>query len=771
MGKKIRSATQLITPLLLFTMLTGLGACSQSQAPTSPQSNPVPHGQNLPPKEGKVGQSPGPDEEELGMAAPPKVGKTAEKSHEDVETTGEKPPQEASRNERAANDRNRKPSDQPPDEDIGFSAPAERPEVGQPKMGRSQEDIFPRIPAPPLPMPRMSRPPLSSPFPSQRSDGQRSFPEKEGPIVQKPVYNALFSPMTSRSPLSLDDHKRTTITFYIGPRHAESVLSPKAQQVSSDLLEKQTNITLMVTMKCLVCLENSLQIKPIQYSGSQGQSSSASFDIVPSQEATENKEGFGQITFNISGSGVEYNHIVTCVLVGPTTKKIRDKAKLCEQRSEPQQFSAVVSETSSDLEIVIADRSIGGGIGIALNPHHEKLRQMFNHRHEEQGGVLKIFKTGFTSKGQVEDLVRKGYVQFRQISEQNNKILSQSMEGTSAGAVTLSDSSQVALSDENRDKIATVLAAFGQDLYKQLFLDGDDDLFDLSQLLEQDGLGELRIVIKTAGLYAPWQFLHKTGDIDPRQFWGMKYRLAALPIMRTTQGRLPARISPPTKDGAIFGRYRGNDEKNSVASLGSMQAEQLAGMLKGESHLAVTTSNNDFLAKLKTQSQTLKLVATYSHASSGTAFMVAGNETMIAQTIEGQRLLFAQKEYVQPTDLRRLSNSLSPKEARRLFFALQPLVFLNGCETGTGGVTPTTDASFPGVLVNLGARGVFVTEAPVWELFGFHFGNALMKGLLNGEPSAKALLDARRQFLTKSNNPLGLFYAYYGNPDSGFSLE
>ena len=126
---------------------------------TSSQSNPVPHGQNLPPKEGKVGQSPGPDEEELGMAAPPKVGKTAEKSPEDVGTTGEKPLQEASRNERAANDRNRKPFDQPPDEDIGFSAPPEGPEVGQPKMRRSQEDIFPPMSAPPLPMPRMSRPP------------------------------------------------------------------------------------------------------------------------------------------------------------------------------------------------------------------------------------------------------------------------------------------------------------------------------------------------------------------------------------------------------------------------------------------------------------------------------------------------------------------------------------------------------------------------------------------------------------------------------------
>jgi hypothetical protein len=199
-----------------------------------------------------------------------------------------------------------------------------------------------------------------------------------------------------------------------------------------------------------------------------------------------------------------------------------------------------------------------------------------------------------------------------------------------------------------------------------------------------------------------------------------------------------------------------------------MQGERLAGMLKGEAQLATTISNDDFLAKLRTQSQTLKLVATYSHASSGTAFIVAGKETVIAQTIEGQRLLFAQKEYVQPKDLRRLPNLLPPKEVRKLFFAQQPLVFLNGCETGTGGVTSTNDASFPGVLVGLGARGVFVTEAPVWDLFGFHFGNTLLTGLLNGEPSAKVLLDARRQFLTNSNNPLGLFYAYYGNPDAGF---
>jgi hypothetical protein len=111
-----------------------------------------------------------------------------------------------------------------------------------------------------------------------------------------PVYNALFSPVASLSPLVLDDHKPTSITFYIGPKHTENVISPREQQVSPNI-NKRADTALMVTMKCLVCLENSLQIQPIQYSGSQGRSTSATFDIVPNRDATENKEGFGHITF------------------------------------------------------------------------------------------------------------------------------------------------------------------------------------------------------------------------------------------------------------------------------------------------------------------------------------------------------------------------------------------------------------------------------------------------------------------------------------------
>jgi hypothetical protein len=172
------------------------------------------------------------------------------------------------------------------------------------------------------------------------------------------------------------------------------------------------------------------------------------------------------------------------------------------------------------------------------------------------------------------------------------------------------------------------------------------------------------------------------------------------------------------------------------------------------------------------------LVVAFSHATSGTseAFSHATSETsetpvqtpVVQQDIAGQRLLFAFNDYVQPQNLDALRNELTPELAQKQYFSSQPIVFLNGCETGTGGVKATTDESFPGILVGLGARGVIVTEAPVWLNFGYEFGKEVMTEMFQGGELATIILSARRKFIRQNNNPLGLIYSYYGNPAAGF---
>jgi hypothetical protein len=56
------------------------------------------------------------------------------------------------------------------------------------------------------------------------------------------------------------------------------------------------------------------------------------------------------------------------------------------------------------------------------------------------------------------------------------------------------------------------------------------------------------------------------------------------------------------------------------------------------------------------------------------------------------------------------------------------------------------------------------TEAIIWDSFAYSFGEAFLHNIALGTMDAgEAMLAARRQFMSESNNPLGLLYSYYGN--------
>jgi hypothetical protein len=177
----------------------------------------------------------------------------------------------------------------------------------------------------------------------------------------------------------------------------------------------------------------------------------------------------------------------------------------------------------------------------------------------------------------------------------------------------------------------------------------------------------------------------------------------------------------------------------------------------------VADSSDSFLNELRTGRERLALVSTFSHASSGAAIRTAPNP-IIEQDIVGERLLFDVQDYVTPMSI----SSLAARHAiENPFFLQRPLFILNGCETGTAGYNTMTNLSFAGVLISRGARGVLVTEAPVWATFAYVFGESVLKKLATGTDIGAAVRGARLDFLA-SGNPLGLIYTYYGNPDAKF---
>jgi len=316
------------------------------------------------------------------------------------------------------------------------------------------------------------------------------------------------------------------------------------------------------------------------------------------------------------------------------------------------------------------------------------------------------------------------------------------------------------LTDSDQQALLSVFFNSGSSLYRKLFIDGADPV--LKELMsELDSVPAvkppLRVRLETDGTYVPWQFLHPPGPQNTDGFWGFKYELSVNPLNRQKryQGPLHYAHGP-----LVFVGYRGDSPGEEVAVMGERQAKILQSDLRLD-HLLAVNSREDALETLNQNRQQLKLVVTYTHVASGT--VIRGDGT-VAEEVSGPKILFTSKEFLPAQDLRDIGNAVPANEGDVL--SNNPLVVLNGCESGTSGYYVTTNLDFPGEFLRMGSRGVIATEAPVWSPFAYNFGISLMRGLVSSkERIPLALWKTRMEYLRESKNPLGLLYSYYGGPD------
>ena len=175
-------------------------------------------------------------------------------------------------------------------------------------------------------------------------------------------------------------------------------------------------------------------------------------------------------------------------------------------------------------------------------------------------------------------------------------------------------------------------------------------------------------------------------------------------------------------------------------------------------------SRDAFQDDLKKYSGSLQLVVTFTHGANGTLIDAGGQ---ITQDAAGGKLIFAPNEYLPVADI----SNLQVNTMAASLFTNAPVIFLNGCETGTAGFYATTNQDFAGTFLTLGSRGVIVTEAPIWQYFGYNFGISLLKQIKSGEPITSALLETRKEYLLQAKNPLGLLYSYYGAADTAVQFH
>jgi hypothetical protein len=100
--------------------------------------------------------------------------------------------------------------------------------------------------------------------------------------------------------------------------------------------------------------------------------------------------------------------------------------------------------------------------------------------------------------------------------------------------------------------------------------------------------------------------------------------------------------------------------------------------------------------------------------------------------------------------------------AREIREVTQPLVFFNAC--GTAAIDLASIESFPQLFLNYGSCGFIGTETLIPDRFAYAFSEEFYKSLITGKPLGEAIQIAKWRLL-KRNDPLGILYTAYANPE------
>lgn len=590
--------------------------------------------------------------------------------------------------------------------------------------------------------------------------GEASSASSSGP--EPPVYNALFSPTTADQPTRLVSGKKTTLMFYIGPRNEKSVLSVGQWTVNPQILEETRNVPLTVTMTCQVCRVDQVQSRVITFSGAAQTSSEADFSFVPLASLTGRNN---RILIDVMSRGVTYNHIAIAVQVVPSPSKRQVGPTNLKGGGDFGVWSVPKPPEDVPDLIVTLSRDVNGGINLQLEPVLQELAAKLGPGYLEHG-EFRVFKTKMTD-AVMQAAVQKTSLTLRSFVDQQNEALRKLVAQTVGGIQNVSLDGQVQMSVDDEKTVLASFYSLGSFAYYKLFRESGANLEDIANKLESFSIDgrPLKILIRSYQIAFPWQLLHDDRDAGQRAdgFWGFKYALTMDYLGRSYGGALPDVFATESKDYSVFGEYRASPgEAPVVAVLAQKQAAYFESRWNS-ANFVTADSSQVFLDTIRQHRDELEFLVVYAHGSSGSIITKLPDGTLAAiDEAAGPRMMFAQSENVLPYDLEQLpvGSALNGKA----YLSRQPIIVLNACDTGASALARQMNLlTLPVAFLDIGARGVVATEAPVWNIFAYQFGNELIAEVLHGKAVSVSLLAVRARFLTSHNNPFGLLYSYYGN--------
>jgi CHAT domain-containing protein len=602
------------------------------------------------------------------------------------------------------------------------------------------------------------------------------------PKGEQVVYNAVFRPQFGLSRLTGDSPGRpvlragqsTLLVFGLGPRWVRSVLPPT--KPNPEILSSKVDLPLSVIAFCDFCEAGGQRLQNIVFHPSEGRSDTASFPLVPKMPPGGARDYDASIRLLVLNNlnGREYDRLSIDVTV----------RQAAEQRDVPMELTPVwlsvgglqrlqAQEPNADAVLTIVREN--DGVVVALNPLAPMLRQRLQHLVLDANGAPLRFRTHAFDEEHLKSLFGGAFMEVSSISVQG--ALARDMRHSGGGAI-VSDSSQksLLLTDRERADVAKAIARYGRRLYIYLFLEGPDPnerkaLSEAIAVLEQASVEApkdrpFRLKIETDNLSLPWQYLISPGDdltLNPDKFWGMRFSLTTI----RADYSVPTVIAAPDVRATrvIFARYSVMSDDS--WKLADAQIEELKNLHLSD--VRPVFSREQLLDQELAAAERDKVGAliTFLHAASGQELLAGPNSATLASSAAGPLLYFSADDSLQAGSLLDLKSKLSAKEiaADPRYLRGAPLVILNACETGASTVA-VQFITLDQAMFELGAKAVIVTEVSVWTSLGHEVSMRLFAHLGEGTNASDSLTLVRREIYEKFHNPLGLLYAYYGDPQA-----
>ncbi|GEM_PF-4302269 len=585
------------------------------------------------------------------------------------------------------------------------------------------------------------------------------------------VYNALLAPQAPGNPALpgmpvLRAGKPTTLRFDMGPPRAGSVLSAESAMPNAKVLMANEDVPLDIVLTCDFCAPGLERLRHTVYRTGARRADEVAFTFTPSPKAAG---GRGRLEIGIidGHGGREYDRLVIKVaVVGGDASVSMPPAAIApsvalgpasvqrEGRAPPSLDAMPASDVTLHAQWEPDHRKLV----LSVRPHGEEMRDLLPAALDENDQP-RHFEVK-VPKELIQQLAAEDFGVMFALNKDGWLAKRLRAQGMSDGLDT-SASTTLQLTPDDREEVNRIIANAGYQLYRQLFGKGGKALLQLSEQLEKAALDRqgrppLRLTVVVTEGALPWQYLYpkpiKKGEpIDGNDFWGMRYSLS---VIREDTGALEG-LSPPESEGPgrlVMARFENEQagDNATLTELAELQRDMILGLPMEKASFSEFLEADGFMGELSTRRQQLTALVFYLHGDS-------------SQTDRAPYLSFGNGDQISSVQLEQLWNSeaLDAQQDVR-YWPRGPLVFLNACETGPSRQMP--HLALDTAMFQLGARGVVVTESPVWAHLGHEMAIRLIPRLARGQTVPEALTATRRELYAERGNALGLLYAYYGDP-------